>query len=58
MGVIQCGKCNLKSKLTNFMLKFLQIFKFHKMHAKCVKICYLYVKFDTQVEKRGSLGVD
>ena len=28
------------------------------MRAKRAKICHFYVKFDTNVEKRGSLGVD
>ena len=28
------------------------------MRAKRAKICNFYIKFDTKVEKRGSLGVD
>ena len=35
-----------------------KLVKFLKMRAKCAKICNICVKFDTKVEKRGSLGVD
>ena len=35
-----------------------KLVKFLKMRAKRAKICNFYVKFDTKVEKRGSLGVD
>ena len=43
---------------TNFLLKLPQIVKFLKMRAKRAKICNFYVKFDTKVVKRGSLGLD
>ena len=48
-----CKKYNFKAKFANY-----KIVKFLKMRAKRAKICNFYVKFDTKVEKKGSLGVD
>ena len=54
-----CKKCNFKAKFAIFFVKIAtKIVKFLKMRAKRLKICNFYVKFDTKVEKRGSLGVD
>ena len=39
--------CKFYVKITTFFFKFL------KMRMKCAKICNLYVKFDTKVEKGG-----
>ena len=59
MGVIQCAKMQFQGKICKFSVKIaIKIVKFLKMRAKRAKICNFYVKFDTKVEKRGSLGVD
>ena len=52
MGAIQCAIMQFHGKICHKIVKFL------KMRAKRAKICNLYVKFDTSVEKRGSLDVD
>ena len=46
-GSLSVQMCNFKLKLANFMAKLLN---FTKCHAK---ICNLYIKFDTKVEKGG-----
>ena len=48
-GSFSLQKCNFKPKFANLMSKLLQ--------NRTQKFCNLYVKFDTKVEKRGSLGV-
>ena len=59
MGVIQCAKMQLQGKICKFSAKIAtKIVKFFKMRAKRPKICNFYVKFDTKVEKRGSMGVN
>ena len=47
-GSFSVQKCNFKAKFANFLLKLPQ------NHL----ISNFYVKFDTKVEKGGSLGVD
>ena len=58
MGVIQCAKMQFQAKTCKFFVKIAAKLLNFSMHAKHAKICDLYVKFDTKVEKRGSLGVD
>ena len=52
LAVFSLQKCNVKPKFANFTWKLQQ------KCPKGVQICNLYVKFDTKVEKRESLGVD
>ena len=51
-------KCNFKAKFANFLLKLSQNRYISQNAREARKICNFYVKFDTKVEKRGSLGVD
>ena len=53
-----CKNAISRQNLQIFCLNCYKIVKFLKMRAKRAKICNFYVKFDTMVEKRGSLGVD
>ena len=54
-----CKNAISRQNLQFFFVKIAtKIVKFLKMRAKRAKICNFNVKFDTKVEKRGSLGVD
>ena len=57
MGVIQCAKMQFQGKICKFSVKIAtKSLNFSKWSAQ--KNCNFHVKFDTKVEKRGSLGVD
>ena len=57
MGVIQCAKVQFQGKICTFSVKIAtKLLHFSKFRAKRAKICNFYVKFDTNVEKRGVIG--
>ena len=56
-GSFSMRKCNFKPKFANFMLKLPQDL-WISQHAREVSKNLQFVKFDTKVVKRGSLGVD
>ena len=59
MGVIQCAKVQFQGKICKFSVKIAtKSLNFSKCARSAQKFAIFYVKFDTKVEKRGSLGVD
>ena len=59
MGVIPCAKMQFQGKICQFSFKIAtKSLNFSKCARSAQKFENFYVKFDTKVEKRGSLGVD
>ena len=59
MGVILCAKMQVQGKICKFSVKIAtKSLNFSKCARSAKKNCNFHVKFDTKVEKRGSLGVD